>query len=233
MNLTKKYFTILTVCVATLMSSGLSSAQEKAPSPPAPDSPKLPKVMLLGDSISIGYTPYVKKLLKGKAEVIHHKGNAGPTIRGLKNIESYLGDTKWDVIHFNFGLWDMYGWEYVKEERSPAMYEKRLEAIVQRLEKTGAKLIWATTTPACPAPEFTMRKRFKSDVTIASELEKQYLEAAERVMNKHKIPINDLHALIKPTLKEHAIAQDNVHFRPEGRQKLAKQVAEKILEQLE
>jgi hypothetical protein len=229
MNLSKKFFSNLAVFVAALTSSGLSLAQEKAPSV---DSPKLPKVLLMGDSISLGYTPHVKTLLKGKAEVIHHKGNAGPTIRGVKLIDSYLGDTKWDVIHFNFGLWDMYGWEYAKEDRSPAMYEKRLETLVQRLEKTGAKLIWATTTPACPAPEFTMRKRFKSDVVIAPALEKQYLDAALRVMKKHKIPINDLHALIQPTLKEHAVALDNVHFRPEGRKKLAKQVAEKILEHL-
>lgn len=194
---------------------------------------ELPKVLIMGDSISLGYTPFVKKLLVGKAEVIHHKGNAGPTIRGIKQIDSWLGDTKWDLIHFNFGLWDMYGWEYVKQDRSPAMYEKRLETLVQRLEKTGAKLIWATTTPACPAPEFTMHKRFKSDVTIAPALEKQYLDAAQRVMKKHKIPINDLHALIKPTLQEHAVAQDNVHFRPEGRKKLAQQVAEKIIEHLE
>ena len=193
---------------------------------------ELPKVLIMGDSISLGYTPFVKKLLVGKAEVIHHKGNAGPTNRGIKQIDSWLGDTKWNLIHFNFGLWEMYGWEYVKQDRSPAMYEKRLETLVQRLEKTGAKLIWATTTPACPAPEFTMHKRFKSDVTIAPALEKQYLDAAQRVMKKHKIPINDLHALIKPTLQEHAVAQDNVHFRPEGRKKLAQQVAEKIIEHL-
>ncbi len=195
--------------------------------------PQLPKVMIMGDSISIGYTPYVKKLLQGKAEVIHHKGNAGPTIRGLEHIDSWIGDTKWDVIHVNFGLWDMYGWEYVKHDRSPAMYEKRLETLVNRLKKTGAKLIWATTTPACPEPEVTMRKRFNADTVISPELERKYLSAAARVMKKHKIPVNDLHGLIKPTLKQHAIAPDNVHFKPEGREKLAGQVAKHILHLIE
>ncbi len=204
-----------------------SMAQEKAPLS------ELPKVLIMGDSISLGYTPFVKKLLKGKAEVIHHKGNAGPTIRGMKEIDSWLGDTKWDLIHFNFGLWDMYGWEYVKEDRSPAMYEKRLETLVQRLEKTGAKLIWATTTPSCPEPEVTMRKRFKSDVVIAPALEQQYLDAALRVMKKHKVPVNDLYALIKPTLKQYAIAPNNVHFKPEGRKKLAEQVAKEILKRID
>lgn len=188
----------------------------------------LPKVLIMGDSISIGYTPQVKNLLQGKAEVIHHKGNAGPTIRGLTGIDQWLGDSQWDLIHFNFGLWDMYGWEYVKEDRSPAIYEKRLESLVLRLKKTGAKLIWATTTPACPEPEVTMKRRFSSDVVIAPALEQQYLDAALRVMVKHKIQVNDLHALVKPELKKHAIAPNNVHFTPDGRNKLAKQVAETI-----
>lgn len=224
MNRLKSTITILTLLVGAMTHS--SVAQEKAPSS------ELPKVLIMGDSISLGYTPLVKKLLKGKAEVIHHKGNAGPSIRGIKQIDSWLGDTdtKWDVIHFNFGLWDMYGWEYVTEDRSPAMYEKRLEILVQRLEKTGAKLIWATTTPSCPEPEVTMRKRFKSDVIIAPALEQQYLDAALRVMKKHKIPINDLHALIKPTLKQHAVAPNNVHFNPQGKMKLAEQVAKQILQ---
>jgi lysophospholipase L1-like esterase len=221
---------ILVPVLASLMGvlMSVSMAQEIVPSPESAS--ELPKVLIMGDSISLGYTPLVKKLLVGKAEVIHHKGNAGPTIRGIKQIDSWLGDTKWDVIHFNFGLWDMYGWEYVKENRSPAMYEKRLETLVLRLEKTGAKLIWATTTPSCPAPEFSMQKRFNSDVIIAPALEKQYLDAALRVMKKHKIPINDLHALIKPTLKQHAVAPNNVHFKPAGREKLAKQVAKQILQ---
>lgn len=189
----------------------------------------LPKVMIMGDSISIGYMPHVKRLLEGKAVVVHHKGNAGPTIRGVKQIDGWLGDTKWDVIHVNFGLWDMYGWEYVKEDRSPKMYEKRLELLMNRLKKTGAKLVWATTTPACPEPEVTMRKRFGSDVVIAPALEKEYLDAALRVMKRHGIPVNDLHGLVKPKLKEYAIAADNVHFKPEGRKVLGEQVAREVL----
>ena len=191
----------------------------------APLESNFPKVLIMGDSISIGYTPYVKKLLQGKAEVIHHKGNAGPTIRGLKHIDQWLGSEKWDLIHFNFGLWDMYGWEYVKEDLSPAMYENRLETLVLRLQKTGAKLIWATTTPSCPKPEVSMRKRFNSETVIAPALEREYLDAALRVMKKHQIPLNDLHALILPNLKLHAVAPDNVHFKPTGRKILAKQVA--------
>ena len=48
----------------------------------------LPKVLIMGDSISIGYTPHAVENLKGVAEVQRHKGNAGPTIRGLPRSRS-------------------------------------------------------------------------------------------------------------------------------------------------
>ena len=44
---------------------------------------ELPKVLIIGDSISIGYTPYVKELLAGKAIVKHNPGNAEDTVKGL------------------------------------------------------------------------------------------------------------------------------------------------------
>ena len=188
----------------------------------------LPKVLIIGDSISIGYTPYVIENLKGVAEVRRHRGNAGPTIRGVAGIEEWIGDGNWDLIHFNWGLWDMYGWEYHKEDRSPKAYGQRLESLVRRLKKTGAKLVWATTTPACPANETTMERRFQQKVRISSELERKYLEAALTVMNKHGVKVNDLHAFMKPLWSKYAIADNNVHFTKLGSRKLGEKVAKAI-----
>jgi hypothetical protein len=189
---------------------------------------ELPKVLIMGDSISIGYTPHVVENLNGVAEVKRHKGNAGPTIRGVARIEEWLGKEKWDLIHFNWGLWDMYGWEYHKEDRSPEAYGKRLESLVGRLKKTEAKLIWATTTPACPAKEKTMERRFNQNIRISPELEHKYLEVAFAVMKKHGVEVNDLHAFMKPQWTKYAIADNNVHFTKLGSQKLGEQVAKAI-----
>ena len=188
----------------------------------------LPKVLIMGDSISIAYTSHVIENLKGVAQVRRHRGNAGPTIRGVTRIEEWLGKGKWDVIHFNWGLWDMYGWEYHKEDRSPEAYGKRLESLVGRLKETSAKLIWATTTPACPANETTMERRFKQNIRISPELEQRYLDVALDVMKKHGVEINDLHAFMKPRWKKYAIADNNVHFNKLGSQKLGEQVAKAI-----
>src|SRR5262245_53545807 len=88
---------------------------KKANSPPTPDpafapvkdDPALPRVLLIGDSISIGYTVPTQRLLKGQANVHRVPENGGPTINGLKKIDQWLGDKPWAVIHFNWGLHDL------------------------------------------------------------------------------------------------------------------------------
>jgi arylsulfatase A-like enzyme/lysophospholipase L1-like esterase len=207
-----------------------SPRASQAPSPATPSA--LPRVLLIGDSISYGYEKHVRKQLAGQAEVLRNTGNAEYTGNGIKHLDAWLGDGRWDVIHFNWGLWDLYGWRYHAVDRSPAAYEARLETLVSRLEKTGAKLIWATTTPACPAPERTMRERFQKYVQISPELQNEYAQAALRVMQKHSVTINDLHALMRPQLRNYQIAEDNVHFTDAGSQFLADQVSRVILEAL-
>jgi acyl-CoA thioesterase-1 len=140
----------------------------------------------------------------------------------MRELEGYLGDEKWDVIHFNWGLWDMYGWKYENEDRSPEEYERRLEALVNRLEQTGAKLIWATSTPICPDAEKD------SGVRVDPATERLYLDVAARVMASHRIPVNDLHALMAPVRQQYALADDNVHYTREGYELLAAQVARSI-----
>ena len=74
---------------------------------PIQDVPNLPRVLLIGDSISIGYTIPTRELLAGKANLHRIPANGGPTINGLKSLDAWLGNAKWDVIHFNWGLHDL------------------------------------------------------------------------------------------------------------------------------
>lgn len=198
-----------------------------------PLDPSLPNVLLIGDSISGGYERQVKQALAGKANVVKNEGNAEWSGTGIKKIDSYLGDTKWDIIHFNWGLWDLYGWEYDQEERSPEAYAKRLDQLVTRMKQTGAKLIWATTTPACKAAETTMLKRFKKEVVITPEQQTKYSEAALDVMKKHGVEINDLYAYILPSLDQHSEGPDNVHFNGAGNGHLAKKVTATLEQAIE
>jgi acyl-CoA thioesterase-1 len=188
--------------------------------------------LLIGDSISGGYHKLVVKALEGKAVVAKSSDNGESTAVGILKIDAWLGTNKWDVIHFNWGVWDMYGWQYAADDRSPAKYAERLDQLVARMEKTGAKLIWATTTPVPPKAETTMLKRWKKEVVISPELELEYREAALAVMKKHGVAVNDLYTLLKPRRSEFQ-ADDNVHFSAAGSGLMARQVAEVTLKQLE
>jgi acyl-CoA thioesterase-1 len=208
---------------------------KKAPQPSfarIEDKPGLPRVLLIGDSISIGYTVPVRELLEGKANVHRIPVNGGPTINGLTNLKSWLGDSKWDAIHFNWGLHDLKylgpDKENQSDPKSPTShqqvplpdYEKNLAELVKQLQATGAKLIWCSTTPV---PEASAGR-------VAGD-EKKYNEAAARVMQAAKVPTDDLCKHAQAKLKEMQLPA-NVHFTPRGYHYLAEKVVASILEQL-
>lgn len=191
--------------------------------------PKLPNVLIIGDSISIGYTRLVREKLAGKANVfrpMNDKGpdNCGDTIIGLEKIEDWLGGQKWDVIHFNWGLWDLcYRHPSVENQTdgiklplSPGVYEQNLEKLVARMESTGAKLIWANTTVV---PTGAAGRVVGDD--------EKYNAVAGRVMNKHGIVTDDLFVLTKGFDGKFS-GKGDVHYSPEGYEKIAAQVASTI-----
>jgi hypothetical protein len=235
MTTTKSF--IVAVLAASLLAAPAvaqeANAKKKATNPayaPIEDVAGLPRVLLIGDSISIGYTLAVREELKGKANVHRPATNCGPTTRGVAEIDKWLGDGKWDVIHFNFGLHDL---KFVDDQGKNAPpdkghpqvsaddYQKNLETLVARMKKTGAKLIFATTTPVPAGAD----ARIKGD-------EEKYNTIAAGVMMKHGVAIDDLYAFSLPKLAEIQLPA-NVHFKPEGSKALGKEVAAEILKALE
>lgn len=182
-----------------------------------------PRVLIIGDSISAGYAPGVKRLLEGKAEVIRIPENGGPTSRGLERIEQWLGAGKWDVIHFNWGLHDLKYMEDGKKQVGLEDYERNLRTLVRRLKQTGAKLIWASTTPV---PEGEVSPPRKPEEVV------EYNAAARRVMAAEEIGINDLYSFALPRLRE-LQRPVNVHFTEAGSEALAREVAAAIGRALE
>jgi lysophospholipase L1-like esterase len=227
---TKKIFlkiSLLSVIMLTLPSLAFFNITEEQP-----------KVLLIGDSISIGYLPFIQELMDGKVSVdripLKPNGkaeNCQGTTNGIANIDRWLGDTKWDVIHFNFGLHDI---KHIKADSGKnsndpndphqadlKQYKKNLSEIVEKLKATGAKLIFATTTPY---PKGTKPLRdFGDDI--------KYNKVAKKIMKKNGIPVNDLHAFVLPRI-EQLQRPVNVHFTEEGSKALAKQVVQSITENL-
>jgi GDSL-like Lipase/Acylhydrolase family len=207
---------LLAICSVLVVEAGA----QQTPNPAfaeIKDDPVLPRVLLIGDSISIGYTLSTRGLLQGKANVHRIPVNGGPTINGVQNLDQWLGSGKWDVIHFNWGLHDL-RLDEGKHQVSIEKYEKNLQDLVGRLKRTGAALIWASTTPVPDAEVTPPRKN--SDVIA-------YNVVAKRVMDENGILINDLYTVAFPRLGE--IQQPaNVHYTEPGYEVLAGPVAASI-----
>src|SRR4051812_26004321 len=174
----------LILCVASLYGQEAGAVKVNPAYVEVQDVPGLPRVLLIGDSISIGYTLPVRALLDGKANVHRILTNGATSLNGLQNLRQWLGKEKWDVIHFNFGLHDLKIMSPGQHQVELDDYEKTLVEIVKQLQGTGAKLIWASTTPV---PEGKLDPlRVPSDVPL-------YNAAAKKVMMANGIPIDDLY----------------------------------------
>ena len=159
----------------------------------------LPRVLILGDSIYAQPAGEVSKALAGRVEVVCPRvqpGEVRTTTAVLENLEDLLGEVQWDLIHFNLGLGDLIyrapGMESFRvfpkgaggvRATGPERYEANLRKLVKRLQATGARLVWASTTPIRHSASDVFEK--------GSEIE--YNAIAARVMKEHGVPTNDMY----------------------------------------
>jgi acyl-CoA thioesterase-1 len=201
---------------------------QTGPLAPVVDAVGLPRVLLIGDSISIGYTVPVRVALEGVANVHRPPENCESTIEGLAKIDRWLGDKPWDLIHFNWGLHDLKflgpNGENLADPTAPesrqkvpvAAYEANLRKLVARLQETGAALVWRNTTPV-PAG---VRGRIPG-------AEVEYNAAAAKVMKDAGVPTDDLYSFAIEHQEEIQKNAD-VHFTRRGSERLAAHVADTI-----
>ena len=209
-----------------------AAAGQQAPRPefqPIVDNPAFPRVLIIGDSISIGYTLPLRAALKGIANVHRPPTNCAHTWKGLEAIDQWLGEGKWDLIHFNWGLHDL---KYVDADGKLALppegkqvstvgeYAENLEKLVLRLKQTGAKLIWRPTTPV---PDGSQGR-------VPADLPK-YNKAAWEVIDRHGIEVDDMNSFIRVKNIPH-IRPGNVHFSKDSSALLAGNTAELIHQKL-
>lgn len=184
-----------------------------------------PNVLIVGDSISMNYTPLVQNLLLDVANVKRVPGNCQDSRYGLEHVGKWVSGEQWDVIHFNFGLWDWYGW-HQDSNATPASYGKNLEQIVKHLKASCGEVIFATSTPPSPEAEHS------SGVLVTPARAKEFRDVALNVMKANGIVVNDLYGVMLPELESHQIAANDVHFKPSGNAMLAREVATAIQEAL-
>jgi lysophospholipase L1-like esterase len=176
-----------------------------------PLDPKLPNVLLVGDSITRGYFPEVAKQFAGKANVYLFAtscSSGDPRLAGQLR-EFFLMQPSFAVIHFNNG---MHGWAYDDQTFAaelPAMIE------LLRQQDPGAHLLWATITP--------VRRDDPAAATNARIATRN--AAALAIMKRQGIPVDDQHTLMEAHGDLHL---DDVHFNDAGSQIQGDQAARSI-----
>jgi len=176
------------------------------------DKDDLPRVLLVGDSITRVYFGGVEKRLNGKAycaRLTTSKCVSDPSF--IDDLLLLLKQYKFTVIHFNNGL---HGWGYSE----PQYRDGLIETVTAIKEHTGnATLVWATTTPV----------RERSDLNEFGERTERVQarnQIATEIMKAHDVPTNDLFGLVEQHHEWHST--DGVHFNQQGKEAQAKQVAE-------
>lgn len=193
------------------------------------------KILIVGDSISLGYTPFVKETLKDRAVVSHNRGNAQHSGYGLENIEEWIQKDEYDIIQINWGLWDLCyrhkdskvqgnrdkvngSVTYTLEE-----YEHNLEEIVKKIQsRTDAQIIFVTTSYVPKKEE----GRYTKDT-------QKYNKVAKRVMLKYGVKVNDIYKESKSIHKDFGQGVNNVHYKKEGSKELSKLISTSLSKELE
>lgn len=188
------------------------------------------KVLLLGDSIRMGYDSYVKELLQGECEVYYDDEDNGRfaayTLWQANQFFKQYG--KFDVVHWNNGYWDMNIEAPMTEPIHPVEeYLHFLKRIITEIRRNGAEIIFATTLPVISSGTATDNTGTGARVNYSNEWVLEYNRAAKALMAEEGITVNDLYSLMEQD-ENYYKCPDSLHLTEEGYQICAQRAAEMI-----
>jgi len=149
------------------------------------------KIVLIGDSIRMGYDKYVKEALKNVAEVYYPEENCQFVEHILRFVHEWKNNGHWpddvDLVHWNAGLWDCL--ELFEDEplTSLSYYREALVRIDKRLRMLfpKAKIVFALSTAV-------LEDLFGKDFRRHNSIIKEYNEAAKQALSETNTVFNDL-----------------------------------------
>lgn len=184
----------------------------------------LPKLFLVGDSISIYYTPYLetdvsstysfsRKTSLTPESIAEQLGD--PNVQGgnSRMVLDYLEkryskpDFEPDVVLINCGLHDI---KRVPQTNAIAIdsaeYRANLEKMISLIRRHHGKIVWISTTPVDDKRHNALSKEFlRYDRDVV-----QYNNIADSVFSRARVPIIDLYTFTKQLGPGHYI--DHVHW---------------------
>lgn len=186
------------------------------------------KVLLLGDSIRMGYDDFVKEYLP-EYEVFYDPADNGRftayTIWQFHQLNKKYGP--FNIVHFNNGYWDMHP-EGPKDEPQTSIedYVHNYEVLIREIKETGAIPVFATILPLLPKEELGVHQ---AEINYYNDSVIKYNDAAKKLMKKENVFVNDLYTLVKQVPGFYK-CEDKLHLTLEGYKACAKQVANVIRE---
>ena len=180
-------------------------------------------LLLLGDSIRMSYQPVVAEMLTGRAKVVGPSDNCRFALYTLMRLDHWLQECGApDVIHWNNGLWDLGQCPHRRPVQTPmADYVANLGFVLDRLRKTGAAIIWATTTPV------RGDRGWRDDWLFLPEDVVRYNQGARELMQHKGVSCHDLGALVQGNRTTY-LGEDGVHLNPAGQEACAAAVVETV-----
>ena len=185
-------------------------------------------VYLIGDSVRLASEPYTRAALP-EADIVSPSENCRSSHDVLEHIEQWTeGATAGDVIHINCGLHDI---RHNQGCNGPVAdietYCNNLTQIFDYLKQTGAKIIWASSTPFLESVHNIVKpsRRYLADL-------KAYNRVAEDLARQYGFAINDLYSLMFEQDLTDVMLCDGLHFNEFGSKMIGEAVAEAILKQL-
>ena len=184
------------------------------------------KILLLGDSIRMGYQQYVKEELEGEYEVLYPADNGRFAAYTLWQVNQMFKHNEGiELVHFNNGYWDMNVEAPMTEPIHPVEeYLSFLRRIVALCRQQGAQVIFATTVPILEAGSAGDNTGVQGTINYSNEWVKTYNAAAVALMEELQVPVNDLYALCMEDERRYK-CEDLLHLSAEGSRRCAAQVA--------
>lgn len=187
------------------------------------------KVLLLGDSIRMGYQEYVKEALAGEYEVLCPEDNGRFAAYTLWQANQMF---KWNpdiaLVHFNNGYWDMNVEAPMIEPIHPVEeYQSFLRRIVGLCRQCGATVVFSTTVPILEAGAAGDNTGAEGTIHYSNQWVKEYNAAAVQVMEELDVPVNDLYGLCMEDPRRYK-CEDLLHLSEQGSRRCAQQVAEYV-----
>ena len=178
-------------------------------------------LVLIGDSIRMGYQATVRERL-ASVDIWSPEANGGDSANVLAHLDEWVAAHSPQVVHLNCGLHDIKKpFDSGRAQVGLDEYRRHLREIFDRILSTGARLVWASTTPVDEDLHHRNKgfDRFTADVDA-------YNSVALDLATAEDVPVNDLHAVIESADRTHLLQEDGVHVSEEGSRLLGDAVAE-------